>query len=112
VEKEKEGSVAGTMVAVNNFIYQNIYSLNLMKNKTNYKNSLKKQDQISNKKFDISISNILKKQNYRCAICTMPEYDFICDECGVLEHGVKLYVDYDYQAKQIRMLVCKYCINL
>jgi hypothetical protein len=62
-----------------------------------WNNSLKGRDVNSNRKFGISISDMLEWQDYKCAIC------------GVGENGRKLHVDHDHKNGQIRMLLCIGC---
>ncbi len=62
-----------------------------------YYNSLKTRDRVSDRKYNISISDVEKWQDYKCAICQEKE------------NGRKLDVDHNHKTGQIRMLLCRHC---
>lgn len=62
-----------------------------------YRDSLEGRDLISNRKYGIYVSDLLKWQNYKCAICQERE------------NSKKLHVDHDHITRQMRMLLCNGC---
>jgi len=59
--------------------------------------SLKGRDVRSKYKFNVTISDMLEWQDYKCAICQE------------VENGIRLHVDHDHITGQIRMLLCHGC---
>ena len=78
-EKKKEWTIK-------NPLYNNIYH-----------NSLHGRDIYSNKKFKVSVSDMLEWQNFQCAICQEKE------------NYHKLCIDHNHNNKEIRMLLCQGC---
>ena len=62
-----------------------------------YHNSLHGRDIYSNKKFKVSVSDMLEWQDYKCAICQEKE------------NHHKLHIDHDHKNQEIRMLLCRGC---
>ena len=82
-----------------------------MKNKKVCTNYLNKEEYFCTQKHGDSIFELLAEQGCRCAICKVPDKDFICDKCAIMEHGKELFVDFDPITKKARRLLCKKCMD-
>jgi len=65
--------------------------------KRKYRKSSKGMDIISNYCYGVSVSDMLKWQGNKCAIC------------GETKDGKRLDIDHDHKTKQVRMLLCRNC---